>query len=67
MDVDYSPTGKEFVSGSFDKTIRVFPCDRGHSRYEYLFIKNCLTHDILAIYLRVITKQVIHTTVNNHA
>ena len=32
LDVDYSPTGQEFVSGSFDKTIRIFPRDRGHSR-----------------------------------
>jgi WD repeat and SOF domain-containing protein 1 len=24
MDVDYSPTGKEFVSGSYDKTLRIF-------------------------------------------
>ena len=32
LDVDYSPTGREFVSGSFDKTIRVFPVDRGRSR-----------------------------------
>ncbi|XP_022091195.1 DDB1- and CUL4-associated factor 13-like isoform X2 [Acanthaster planci] len=35
MDVDYSPTGKEFVSGSFDKSIRIFPVDRGHSREIY--------------------------------
>lgn len=32
MDVDYSPTGREFVSGSFDKTLRIFPVDKGHSR-----------------------------------
>jgi WD repeat and SOF domain-containing protein 1 len=32
LDVDYSPTGKEFVSASFDKTIRIFPKDSGHSR-----------------------------------
>lgn len=24
IDVDYSPTGKEFVSGSYDKTIRIY-------------------------------------------
>jgi len=24
IDLDYSPTGKEFVSGSFDKTLRIF-------------------------------------------
>lgn len=32
LDVDYSPTGREFVSASFDKTIRIFPKDSGHSR-----------------------------------
>ena len=25
MDVHYSPTGKEFVSGSYDKTVRIWP------------------------------------------
>jgi len=24
MDVDYSPTGREFVAGSYDRTVRVF-------------------------------------------
>lgn len=32
LDVDYSPTGEEFVTGSFDRTIRIFPRSRGHSR-----------------------------------
>lgn len=32
IDVDYAPTGKEFVSGSYDKTVRIFPADKGHSR-----------------------------------
>lgn len=35
LDVDYSPTGKEFVSGSFDKTIRIFAGDAGRSREVY--------------------------------
>ncbi|XP_017893545.1 DDB1- and CUL4-associated factor 13 [Ceratina calcarata] len=35
VDVDYSPTGKEFVSGSYDKTIRIFGVDQGHSREVY--------------------------------
>ncbi|KAL0984913.1 hypothetical protein UPYG_G00150380 [Umbra pygmaea] len=35
LDVDYSPTGKEFVSASFDKTIRIFPKDSYHSREVY--------------------------------
>ena len=24
IDVDYSPTGREFVSGGYDKTLRIF-------------------------------------------
>nr|CAG4651769.1 EOG090X04WU [Triops cancriformis] len=35
LDLDYSPTGKEFVAGSYDKTIRIFPVDQGHSRDVY--------------------------------
>ncbi|KAK3735678.1 hypothetical protein QZH41_011999, partial [Actinostola sp. cb2023] len=35
LDVDYAPTGQEFVSGSFDKTIRIFQRDAGHSREVY--------------------------------
>lgn len=35
MDVDYAPTGREFVSGSYDKTVRIFPCDKGRSREVY--------------------------------
>jgi WD40 repeat protein len=37
IDVDYSPTGKEFVSGSYDKTVRIFPADKGHSRFVLEF------------------------------
>ncbi|EDO42857.1 predicted protein [Nematostella vectensis] len=35
LDVDYAPTGQEFVTGSFDKSIRIFPRDKGHSREVY--------------------------------
>ncbi|TKC47850.1 hypothetical protein EI555_005509 [Monodon monoceros] len=35
LDVDYSPTGKDFVSASFDKSIRIFPVDRSRSREVY--------------------------------
>ena len=35
IDVDYSPTGKEFVSGSYDKSIRIFESNKGHSREVY--------------------------------
>lgn len=34
-DVDYSPTGKEFVSGSYDKTIRIYNVNHSHSRDIY--------------------------------
>ena len=33
MDVDYSPTGEELVTGSYDKTVRLFRAREGHSRY----------------------------------
>ena len=32
LDIDYSPNGQEFVTGSFDRTIRIFPRDRAKSR-----------------------------------
>jgi len=35
LDIDYSPTGLEFVSGSYDRTIRIFPVDKGRSREVY--------------------------------
>ena len=35
IDVDFSPTGQEFVSGSYDRTIRVFKRFDGHSREVY--------------------------------
>ncbi len=35
LDVDYSPTGTEFVSGSYDKTIRIFKTSAGRSREVY--------------------------------
>ena len=35
IDIDYSPTGKEFVSGSYDKTIRIFGAQSGRSREIY--------------------------------
>lgn len=35
IDVDYSPTGKEIVSGSYDKTLRIFKVDEGRSREVY--------------------------------
>lgn len=35
LDIDYSPTGKEFVTASFDKSIRIFPFQSSHSREVY--------------------------------
>lgn len=35
IDVDYSPTGREFVTGSYDKSIRIFESLKGHSRDVY--------------------------------
>ncbi|GAB4819994.1 hypothetical protein N2152v2_007040 [Parachlorella kessleri] len=35
MDVDYSPTGREFVAGSYDRTVRIFTFNGGHSREVY--------------------------------
>ncbi|XP_027848856.1 DDB1- and CUL4-associated factor 13 [Aphis gossypii] len=33
--IDYAPTGLEFVTGSYDKTIRIFESHHGHSREIY--------------------------------
>lgn len=35
MDVAFSPTGREFVSGSYDRTLRIFPASSGRSRDVY--------------------------------
>ena len=35
MDVEFSPTGEELVSASYDRTIRIWNRDRGHSRDVY--------------------------------
>ncbi|CAH2354752.1 protein Sof1p [[Candida] railenensis] len=35
MDVDFSPTGEELVTGSYDKTIRIYKTREGHSRDIY--------------------------------
>jgi len=35
MDVAFSPTGREFVSGSYDRTTRIFGCRSGKSREVY--------------------------------
>jgi WD repeat and SOF domain-containing protein 1 len=35
LDIDYSPTGQELVTGSYDKSIRIFKIQEGHSRDIY--------------------------------
>jgi WD repeat and SOF domain-containing protein 1 len=35
MDIDFSPTGEEVVTGSYDRTIRIFHSRSGHSRDIY--------------------------------
>lgn len=35
LDIDFAPTGREFVTGSFDKTIRIFNFKDGKSREVY--------------------------------
>lgn len=35
LDIDFAPTGREFVTSSFDKTIRIFPSTDGRSREIY--------------------------------
>ncbi|KAI4333925.1 hypothetical protein L6164_018675 [Bauhinia variegata] len=35
MDIDYAPTGREFVTGSYDRTVRIFQYNGGHSREIY--------------------------------
>ncbi|OQR79862.1 DDB1- and CUL4-associated factor 13-like [Tropilaelaps mercedesae] len=35
LSVDYSPTGTEFVSGSYDKTVRIYPISSMRSREVY--------------------------------
>lgn len=35
MSVEFSPTGEELVSGSYDRTVRIWNRDQGHSRDIY--------------------------------
>lgn len=35
LDIDYSLTGREFVTGCYDRTVRIFPYNGGHSREIY--------------------------------
>jgi WD repeat and SOF domain-containing protein 1 len=35
MDIDIAPTGRKFVTGSYDKTIRIFDVEKGRSEEIY--------------------------------
>ncbi|CAG8463016.1 2510_t:CDS:2, partial [Scutellospora calospora] len=35
LDLDYSPTGEEIVTGAYDRTLRIFHARQGHSRDIY--------------------------------
>lgn len=35
LDVDFSPTGREFVAGAYDRSLRIFAYNGGHSREVY--------------------------------
>ncbi|CAG8635868.1 25583_t:CDS:2, partial [Gigaspora margarita] len=35
LDLDYSPTGEEIVTGAYDRTLRIFHSRKGHSRDIY--------------------------------
>ena len=35
MDISYSPTGREFVTGSYDRSVRIFSVRDGRSREVY--------------------------------
>ncbi|CAN6663406.1 protein Sof1p [Trichomonascus vanleenenianus] len=35
LDVDFSPTGEELITGSYDRTLRIFRTREGHSREIY--------------------------------
>ncbi|XP_042228262.1 DDB1- and CUL4-associated factor 13-like [Homarus americanus] len=46
IDLDYAPTGREFCSGSYDRSLRIFRTDQGKSRDVYhtkrMFKVNCV-------------------------
>lgn len=35
LDIDYAPSGRSFVTGSFDKTVRIFQFNGGYSKHLY--------------------------------
>jgi WD repeat and SOF domain-containing protein 1 len=35
LSVGFSPTGREFVSGGYDRMVRIWTCNQGRSREVY--------------------------------
>lgn len=38
MDIDYSPTGREFVTGSYDRTVSAWPRTESHPLKTYFLM-----------------------------
>lgn len=49
IDVDYSPTGKEFVSASYDKTVRIYEANKVKKKKRNDFEK-CLVDNMMVCY-----------------
>lgn len=50
MDIDYAPTGMEFVSAGYDRSLRIFSVESSTSRYiKILFI--CFNNKFLTKFI----------------
>ena len=63
LDVDFSPTGQEFVSGSFDCSVRIFKATESSSRFIFFQnIRNFRFYDrIIQINIFVFLRDIYHT------
>lgn len=43
LSLDFSPTGKHFVSGAYDRSIRIYDVDGGHSKWALTGLSAFLT------------------------